>query len=557
MTSSRPSNSFGIDPAIIKKIDWHLAVSRIIYDSKSDFIYAPHLRFIYSKAQNGLIDYVKRELSAGNYSISSPLTIDVPKSSRVRISKSKRLGPNFTRPGSILMPQDRLLYQVMGDESSEIIDQNLDKSRSFSHILDPDNKEHMFLPTRECWNNLQKAMARHANDAEVTHVLKIDVANYFGSINQHTLVNILADAGYESSLTNRLEEVLLGLSGSRSSRGILQGLYTSDLIGNFYMMPIDRFISECGVPSARYVDDVYIFVKSYDEADRIFNALQSEMRSYDLIFNEAKTYILPKNLLVTEEPDLENLFEGAIKEISDQIKGEEVSDDYGFQMDWEDEDLFEDQESADDDDEEGNEDADEDVELRATELLFDSVSDYPGHEESIERFCIPIFQRVGSEYAIEYVKIFFDDRPSMTQIYASYLSNFVDREDVSVFLIRELGNDVYSDWQCMWILAALLQSADIDQSAVRSAYSLLTDANRHEGLRAVAAIFVGKFGDFARRRSLISFYPRCSEYLKSAIYFSTMYWGTVEKRTARSSWGAQGLLNRLITEGFEKRTKRS
>lgn len=553
MPPSRSSSAFGLDPAVVKQIDWDLAVRRVLNDSKSDFIYAPHLRFIYSRARERVIDYIKRELRAGTFSIGTPLTIDVPKANRVRISHSKRLGPNFTRPGSILLPQDRILYQALGDQASSVVDRNLDRTRSFSHVLDTENTDSMFLPTRNCWNNLQRALAMYAGSDKVLYVLKMDVANYFGSINQHTLVNILSDAGYGASLTSRLEDVLVGFTGYRSSRGILQGLYTSDLLGNFYMMPIDRFIAEWGAPSARYVDDVYVFVESYQEAHDLFQYLIAELRSYDLILNEAKTYILPKNLLVTEEPDLEKLFDEAIREISAQTKDEEFSDDYGFQMDWEDDERFDDDSCDDDDDSQEDEDVPADVELRATEILFDAIASYPGHEESIERFCIPIFQRVKSDYAINHVMIFFDDKPSMTQIYASYLASFIERRDVMRFLSSELDDSGYSDWQCMWILAALLQSFDVDAEAIRVAYTILVDANRHEGLRAVAAIFVGKFGDFARRRSLITVYPTVSEYIKAAIYFSTMYWGAVGKRNARASWGAQGLLNRFITDGFDRR----
>jgi hypothetical protein len=36
---------FGLDPNLVNKIDWHLALSRIASDLKSDFIYAPHLAY--------------------------------------------------------------------------------------------------------------------------------------------------------------------------------------------------------------------------------------------------------------------------------------------------------------------------------------------------------------------------------------------------------------------------------------------------------------------------------------------------------------------------------
>ncbi|TXM62338.1 hypothetical protein FV226_27520, partial [Methylobacterium sp. WL12] len=301
------------------------------------------------------------------------------------------------------------------------------------------------------------------------------------------------------------------------------------------------------------VDDVYVFISSISQSKEIFHGLIPELRNYDLILNEAKTYIIAKNLLLTEEPDLEKLFDDAIVEITENMDDDDFVEGYGFQMDWEDdEDNDEDEDEDEDDDEDEEGDKEEDLELRATKLLFDSIPKYPGHEESIERFCIPIFQKAKSRHALSYAMVLFDDRPSMTQIYASYLSTFIEDKEVFSFMSLQLNEAFYSDWQKMWIIAALLQRFDAAGETIKAAYDILSDAERHDGLRAVAAILVGKFGDYARRRRLVSIYPIVSDYIKSAIYFSSIYWGGVEKRNARAQWGSQGVLNSLITEGMAK-----
>jgi hypothetical protein len=178
--------------------------------------------------------------------------------------------------------------------------------------------------------------------------------------------------------------------GERSSRGIPQGMYPSDLFGNFYLAPIDRFLDEYGVPSARYVDDIYIFLKNVDSSDHLLRELIPALRSYDLVINEAKASVMPKAALVTEEPDLETLFAAAIAEIASQIEHDEFDVDYGFQSDWE-------------ENETSDTEADDDLELKATTVLFDSIEEYPGQEESIERFCLPLFAKADSDYAIDHV----------------------------------------------------------------------------------------------------------------------------------------------------------
>jgi hypothetical protein len=528
---------FGIESTSLSKIDWNLALNRINHDLRTDFIYAPHLGFIYTKAGDELINQVKTDLKAGQYSPGVPMTIEVPKSFRIRVAvSSKRLGPAYSRPGSILLPHDRLFYQALADQAAPIIDAKTDHSRSFSHQLAAADSPSMFLPTRTCWSGLQKALAHAAKGKKIRYVMKIDVANFFGSLNLHTLINVLSDSGYPKPLWSRLEAILTSYTGERSSRGILQGVYPSDLFGNYYLAPIDRFLKEYDVPSARYVDDIYIFIENVEAADQLLRQLIPLFRNYDLVLNEAKCAITPKGNLKTEEPDLEALFDAAVEEISEQIDDDDFDADYGFQSEW--------------DDEEPDE---EEMELKATKVLFDSISDYPGQEENIERFCLPLFAKAVSDYAVQSTIDSFKKRPSMSQIYMSYLAKFLDEEKVLEFLLVLLEDSSLADWQKIWILAGLSQVSESDDDAVKIAWEILKDASSHDALRAIAAIYVGRFGDHARRKSLISVYGSVSSYIQAAIYFSSRQWPGAERATARASWGGHGPLNSLLTIAMGKK----
>ena len=537
MAESKLGECFGLDSVALEKIDWTLALQRVVHDLRSDFIYSPHLSFIYNKAGEELASIVKGELKSGTFSPGVPLTMEVPKSFRIRVAaQSKRLGPSFSRPGSILPPRDRLLYQALADQAAPIIGAKTDSKRSFSHRLAPASNASMFLPTRTCWNELQKSLAKHARSKTANYILKIDVANFFGSLNQHTLINDLNDSGYSNNVSSRLETILTSYTGERSSRGILQGMYPSDLFGNYYMAPIDRFLDEYGVPSARYVDDMYIFLDSVDAADHLMRQLIPMLRSYDLVLNEAKSVIIPKSALMTEEPDLEILFSDAVAEIASQVKDEEFDADYGFQSEWEEEEVDT-----------------EELELNATKILFDSLSEYLGHEENIERFCLPIFSKAGSDYAVRHVLDSFKKRPSMSQIYASYLVKFLHETAVSDLLLDVLKDDSLTDWQKMWVVAALSQGSRPVDAAVKVVSDVLKNANRHEALRAVAANYVGRFGDHARRKSLISIYQSVSNYVQAAIYYSSRAWPGAEKSNAKASWGSHGPLHALVTTAMSKK----
>jgi Reverse transcriptase (RNA-dependent DNA polymerase) len=537
MADIKGGEPFGLDATALEKIDWPLALKRIIQDLRSDFIYSPHLSFIYSKAGDELVASLKSQLKSGTFSPGVPLTMEVPKSFRIRVVvQSKRLGPNYSRPGSILLPHDRLLYQALADQAAPIVAAKTDDGRSFSHRLAPPGSASMFLPTRICWNELQRSLAKHAKSKTTHYILKVDVANFFGSLNQHTMINVLNDSGYPKSLSSRLEAILTSYTGERSSRGILQGMYPSDLLGNYYLAPIDRFLNDYGVPSARYVDDIYVFVESVDAADHLLRKLIPVLRSYDLVLNEAKSVIMPKSALITEEPDLEALFADAVAEISGQVDQEDFDADYGFQSEWDEEEIDK-----------------EELELKATTVLFDSISEYPGHEENIERFCLPLFTRAGSHYAVEHVLDSFKKRPSMSQIYASYLAKFLGTGSVSKLFLDLLKDASLADWQKMWVLAALSQVEKADDVSVKVALDVLKDANRHDALRAVAAAYVGRFGDHTRRKALISIYASVSNHIQASIYYSSAFWPGAERSNAKASWGGHGPLHSFLTVAIGKK----
>ena len=281
---------------------------------------------------------------------------------------------------------------------------------------------------------------------------------------------------------------------------------------------------------------MYVFVESVDAADHLIRDLIPTLRSYDLVINEAKAAIIPKSALFTEEPDLEALFAKAVEEISNQIDDDEFDADYGFQSEWDEEEVDE-----------------EVLELQATKVLFDSISEYPGHEENIERFCLPLFSKSGSDYAIDHVLDSFKKRPSMAQIYASYLAKFIDDEDVQEFLLALLEDTSFADWQKIWILAALSQVSVSDDNSIKVALDLLKDANRHETLRAVAATYVGRFGDHTRRKALIAIYASVSIYIQTAIYYSSRNWPVVERSNAKASWSGHSALHTLLTTAINKK----
>src|SRR5262249_27488873 len=154
--------------------------------------------------------------------------------------------------------------------------------------------------------------------------------------------------------------------------------------------------------------------------------------------------VMPTGALVSEEPDLEALFEAAVAEVSDQLDEEDFDVDYGFQAEFEDEEAG--TENG-EDGEDGEDEDDDDGVLVATLSLFDSINKYTGQEENIERFCLPLFAVIGAKYAVDHVLEAFRRRPAMAQIYSTYLARFISDDKIRQFLVDLLKDDFLVDWQ--------------------------------------------------------------------------------------------------------------
>ena len=85
---------------------------------------------------------------------------------------------------------------------------------------------------------------------------------------------------------------------------------------------------------------------------------------------------------------------------------------------------------------------------------------------------------------------------------------------------------------------------------LKVAAGLLADPLRHDALRAVAALIVGKFGDVSRRRALADAYKSVSEYVQLATYFASRSWPLEERVSATKLWSGRGPLHRLMAKGL-------
>lgn len=511
----------GLDQSILDLIDGSLTLKRIENDIRTDFTLAPHYNVIYTRAGDGLWEFVKSALRSGTYTPELPLTINVPK------------GRGFSRPGSILKPVDRFVYQALIDLSAEQLENQIDRDRSFSHVLNDDD-ESMFKPAQECWDGLQGSVADMA--AAEGYILKADIANYFERLPQHHLINLMDASGIPNGIVKLLEEMLLAFQ-ERDSFGIIQGAYPSDLLGNFYLTELDSYCELQDIPSARYVDDFYLQFPSLYKAKNGLIDLQEHLRKEGLHLNEYKSGIHESTDLIYEETVVDNLFDEAKDEVRDEWF--EYQQGYGFSAEWFEEDPEPDE---------------EEIELVALHNLYNAKDDHENHSDKIEKFCLPIFRAAHDDIAIQESLRGLVHKPHLTKLYQSYLSRFIKTNEGLRDILSELieREEIHTDYQRMYLLGALLNADTVPRKIVKTAVKLLKNPAILAELRAVCAIFASKYGSPQQRRAVrLAYEDEPSHYVRSAIMYATRYFTSTEQKTCIKAWSNHSNENLWIAKAIK------
>jgi hypothetical protein len=531
----------GLDKTSLDSFDFEFALKRIQNDVRSDFILAPHYNFIFLKSGNELSSMVYENIKSGTYEPELPITMSIPKPR------------GFSRPGSILQPFDRLVYQTIADNISLKVEENLDRTRAFSHVMIPEDKDgFMFRRAHDSWAELMQKVSGMCDSGG--YILKADIANYFERIPQHHLINLLHASGCDSNVVSFLEKILLAFR-EKNSFGIIQGCFPSDLLGNFYLSDLDAYCELNNVPSARYVDDFFMHFSSIENAFKGLLDLIERLRQNGLNINEFKSGIQEAGDLKKEESELDKIFNEAREEVQNGLIKEDIEDDhtrlmvtshYGFAIDWE---------LGYDSDTEPEVDADEeDIYFAAVQKLYESIDDFPKQSDKIEKFCLPLLNIMDSDIAIDRSIEGIITKPYMARVYNSYLSSFTHRNKDIVEKVESILDDsrIVSDYQIMYILAALMKSESPQRETVNKSIRFLQDHRFKKETRALAALFAAKFGNPQQKRTVrLAYESEPSPYVRSAILYASKHFSTPEKRTCLSAWGGHNPVNALISNALK------
>lgn len=147
-------------------------------------------------------------------------------------------------------------------------------------------------------NNCVKDAIRniaHTKDINNMYVYKVDISNYFNSINidilLDILVNILSD---DKDLYNLIKNILTNKyvifkeNIIEEDKGIMCGVPISSFLANVYLIEIDKYFEENNIMYYRYADDIIIFSNTIDKLNEYISVLKKYLEKYKLTINKDK-----------------------------------------------------------------------------------------------------------------------------------------------------------------------------------------------------------------------------------------------------------------------------
>jgi len=120
---------------------------------------------------------------------------------------------------------------------------------------------------------------KRAKEQKLNWVVITDVKSFFASISHEILLIIFKERFRISKDVLKLLMDLLSLGAPVDEpKGIFPGNPLGKLLGNVYLSGLDDFLSKKDLVFVRYIDDIAVFVKTKEQAERILGDIREYLR---------------------------------------------------------------------------------------------------------------------------------------------------------------------------------------------------------------------------------------------------------------------------------------
>lgn len=127
---------------------------------------------------------------------------------------------------------------------------------------------------------------------------KIDIKDYFDSINHEKLLGILKDFKIENNIIELINKFIKcrvnhDFSTYTKTNGIIQGNPLSSILSNMYLDRLDKELDALNIKFIRYCDDINVFGKNKQEVNNNLRLIEKKLNNeYSLRINKEKSEII-------------------------------------------------------------------------------------------------------------------------------------------------------------------------------------------------------------------------------------------------------------------------
>ncbi|MBI2241483.1 MAG: RNA-directed DNA polymerase (reverse transcriptase) protein [Magnetospirillum gryphiswaldense] len=189
------------------------------------------------------IDLIRRKVLSGSYAFTKYLA--------KLVSKGARKNPRVL---SIPTVRDRLTLRALCEFLSQVYEDDVTK------------KPHIYI---KCLRELLPAYPGGV-------FLRIDVKDYYPSINRHRLLDIIKKKIRKKEAIHLIRSAIETHTSDDKDEGIPQGLSISNILASVYLRDMDAELSE-KYSYFRYVDDILVLCKDRPESDAAFADIQARL----------------------------------------------------------------------------------------------------------------------------------------------------------------------------------------------------------------------------------------------------------------------------------------
>jgi len=125
---------------------------------------------------------------------------------------------------------------------------------------------------------------------------KVDIKNYFNSINSNLLLSDLNKNINDEPLLNLINDIITNqfviYNGTKyiEEKGAMAGVPISAFLANYYIKDIDKYFKRQKLVYLRYADDIIIFTNTKEDIIKYSKILKKLLDDYHLTINKDKEY---------------------------------------------------------------------------------------------------------------------------------------------------------------------------------------------------------------------------------------------------------------------------